>query len=97
MITTISIEDVRRELKVLKELSRQKHLVKFHDACEDANNVYIIMELCEGVVLELSPNGSLAFLLYGSKDEMKWGIKFKVTLRTAESLRYLHEGCKQRY
>lgn len=48
MTTAISIEDVRREVKILKALSGHKHLVKFCDACEDANNVYIVMELCEG-------------------------------------------------
>ncbi|XWS31997.1 hypothetical protein CRYUN_Cryun23aG0122700 [Craigia yunnanensis] len=48
MTTAISIEDVRREVKVLKALSGHKHLIKFYDACEDANNVYIVMELCEG-------------------------------------------------
>ncbi|KAJ1390815.1 Serine/threonine-protein kinase, active site [Sesbania bispinosa] len=48
MTTTISIEDVRREVKILKALSGHRHLTKFHDACEDANNVYIVMELCEG-------------------------------------------------
>lgn len=44
MTTAISIEDVRREVKILKALSGHKHLVKFYDACEDANNVYIVME-----------------------------------------------------
>ncbi|XP_059651189.1 CDPK-related kinase 3-like [Cornus florida] len=48
MTTAISIEDVRREVKILKALSGHKHLVKFYDACEDTNNVYIVMELCEG-------------------------------------------------
>ncbi|XVF80293.1 hypothetical protein PTKIN_Ptkin15bG0059200 [Pterospermum kingtungense] len=48
MTTAISIEDVRREVKILKALSGHKHLIKFYDACEDANNVYIVMELCEG-------------------------------------------------
>ncbi|GJM91207.1 hypothetical protein PR202_ga07561 [Eleusine coracana subsp. coracana] len=50
MTTAISIEDVRREVKILKALSLSGHsnLVKFYDACEDALNVYIIMELCEG-------------------------------------------------
>lgn len=48
------------------------------------------------LVLELSPNGSLASLLYGSKDKLKWGIRFKIALGTAEGLRYLHEGCKRR-
>jgi serine/threonine protein kinase len=46
MTTTISIEDVRREVKILKALSLSGHsnLVKFYDACEDALNVFIIME-----------------------------------------------------
>lgn len=44
MTTAISIEDVRREVKILKALSGHRHLVRFYDACEDANNVYIIME-----------------------------------------------------
>ncbi|CAI9101083.1 OLC1v1038329C1 [Oldenlandia corymbosa var. corymbosa] len=48
MTTAISIEDVRREVKILKALSGHRHLVKFYDACEDTNNVYIVMELCEG-------------------------------------------------
>ncbi|CAM8963796.1 unnamed protein product [Rhodiola kirilowii] len=48
MTTAISIEDVRREVKILKALSGHKNLVHFYDSCEDQNNVYIIMELCEG-------------------------------------------------
>ncbi|XP_074581256.1 CDPK-related kinase 3-like [Curcuma longa] len=48
MTTPISIEDVGREVKILKALSGHKNLVKFYEACEDALNVYIIMEVCEG-------------------------------------------------
>ncbi|PKA66326.1 CDPK-related kinase 3 [Apostasia shenzhenica] len=48
MTTAIAIEDVRREVKILKSLSGHKNLVKFYDACEDELNIYIIMELCEG-------------------------------------------------
>ncbi|XP_059628970.1 CDPK-related kinase 3-like isoform X2 [Cornus florida] len=48
MTTAISIEDVRREVKILKSLTGHKNLVKFYDAFEDAHNVYIVMELCEG-------------------------------------------------
>lgn len=48
MMTAIAIEDVRREVKILKALSGHHNLVIFHDVCEDDNNVYIIMELCEG-------------------------------------------------
>ncbi|KAJ3682171.1 hypothetical protein LUZ60_014744 [Juncus effusus] len=49
MTTPISIEDVRREVKILKSLSgHNRNMVNFYDACEDTQNVYIIMELCEG-------------------------------------------------
>ncbi|CAJ2667370.1 unnamed protein product [Trifolium pratense] len=48
MTSAIAIEDVRREVKMLKALSGHRNLVKFYDAFEDANNVYIVMELCEG-------------------------------------------------
>ncbi|KAG6475568.1 hypothetical protein ZIOFF_064796 [Zingiber officinale] len=48
MTTPISIEDVRREVKILKALSGHKNLVKFYEACEDTLNVYIVMELCKG-------------------------------------------------
>lgn len=44
MTSAISIEDVRREVKMLKALSGHKNLVKFYDAFEDTNNVYIVME-----------------------------------------------------
>jgi len=44
MTTAISIEDVRREDKILKALSGHNNLMKFYDACEDALNVYIVME-----------------------------------------------------
>ncbi|XAR52161.1 Non-specific serine/threonine protein kinase [Bertholletia excelsa] len=48
MTTAISIEDVRREVKILKALSGHENLVKFYDAFEDVNNIYVVMELCEG-------------------------------------------------
>ena len=44
MTTAISIEDVRREVKLLKSLSGHQHMVQFHDAFEDDQNVYIVME-----------------------------------------------------
>ncbi|KAG6496595.1 hypothetical protein ZIOFF_044463 [Zingiber officinale] len=48
MTTPISIEDVRREVKILKALSNHNNLVKFYDACEDALNVYVVMEYTIG-------------------------------------------------
>lgn len=48
MTTAIAIEDVKREVKIMKALTGHHNLVKFYDACEDNTNVYIVMELCEG-------------------------------------------------
>lgn len=44
MTTAISIEDVRREVKILKALSGHKNLIKFYDAFEDTHYVYVVME-----------------------------------------------------
>ncbi|XP_022159248.1 CDPK-related kinase 1-like [Momordica charantia] len=48
MTTAIAIEDVRREVKILRALTGHKNLVQFYDAYEDEDNVYVVMELCEG-------------------------------------------------
>ncbi|KAJ6774434.1 CDPK-RELATED KINASE 2 [Salix purpurea] len=48
MTTAIAIEDVRREVNILRALAGHNNLVQFYDACEDHDNVYIVMELCEG-------------------------------------------------
>ncbi|KAJ4908173.1 Protein kinase superfamily protein [Raphanus sativus] len=48
------------------------------------------------LVLQLSPNGSLASLLYEAKEKLSWSIRYKVAVGTAEGLFYLHEGCQRR-
>ncbi|XP_027345639.1 CDPK-related kinase 5 isoform X1 [Abrus precatorius] len=48
MTTAIAIEDVRREVKILRALNGHSNLVQFYEAFEDQDNVYIVMELCEG-------------------------------------------------
>ncbi|KAG6666301.1 CDPK-related kinase 5-like [Carya illinoinensis] len=48
MNTAIAIEDVRREVTILRALTGHNNLVQFYDAYEDHNNVYIVMEFCEG-------------------------------------------------
>ncbi|PIN20455.1 Ca2+/calmodulin-dependent protein kinase, EF-Hand protein superfamily [Handroanthus impetiginosus] len=48
MTTAVAVEDVRREIKILHALTGHPNLVQFYDAFEDADNVYIAMELCEG-------------------------------------------------
>ena len=40
-----------REVKILRSLTGHNNLVKFYDAFEDHDNVYIVMELCEGGVV----------------------------------------------
>lgn len=44
MTTAIAIEDVRREVKILRALTGHKNLVQFYEAYEDDDNVYIVME-----------------------------------------------------
>ncbi|XP_022852365.1 CDPK-related kinase 7-like [Olea europaea var. sylvestris] len=48
MTTAISVEDVRREVKILRALTGHENLVQFYDAYEDEDNVYVVMELCKG-------------------------------------------------
>ncbi|KAL2956804.1 hypothetical protein AAZX31_18G107900 [Glycine max] len=47
-ITGVVSKDVRREVKILRALNGHNNLIQFYDAFEDQDNVYIIMELCEG-------------------------------------------------
>lgn len=48
------------------------------------------------LVLQFSPNGSLASVLHGSQESLEWGIRFKVALGVAQGLLYLHQGCHRR-
>ncbi|ERN07492.1 hypothetical protein AMTR_s00019p00257180 [Amborella trichopoda] len=48
------------------------------------------------LVLQLSPHGSLASLLHGSKQKPDWAVRYKVALGTAKGLQYLHDGCPRR-
>ncbi|KAF2308246.1 hypothetical protein GH714_038305 [Hevea brasiliensis] len=44
MTTAIAIEDVRREVQILRALTGHKNLAQFYDAYEDDENVYVVME-----------------------------------------------------
>ncbi|XP_010489430.1 PREDICTED: calcium-dependent protein kinase 16 [Camelina sativa] len=44
----IAVEDVKREVKILQALTGHENVVRFYNAFEDKNSVYIVMELCEG-------------------------------------------------
>ncbi|CAL8171276.1 unnamed protein product [Prunus armeniaca] len=48
MILPIAVEDVKREVKILKELAGHENVVQFYNAFEDDSYVFIVMELCEG-------------------------------------------------
>ncbi|XP_009607171.1 receptor-like cytosolic serine/threonine-protein kinase RBK2 [Nicotiana tomentosiformis] len=62
------------------------------------NTAKLIGYAVEGLylVLELSPNGSLANMLQVSKQKLDWKIRYKVAVGVAEGLRYLHEGGQRR-
>ncbi|CAN1750875.1 Calcium-dependent protein kinase 8 [Linum perenne] len=46
--TAIDIEDVRREVEIMKHLPHHPNIVSIRDTYEDDNAVHIVMELCEG-------------------------------------------------
>lgn len=46
--TAVDVEDVRREVAIMKHLPHNSSIVRFKEACEDENAVHLVMELCEG-------------------------------------------------
>lgn len=46
--TAVDVEDVRREVAIMKHLPRNSSIVSLREACEDENAVHLVMELCEG-------------------------------------------------
>ncbi|KAL6519466.1 Calcium-dependent protein kinase 13 [Orobanche gracilis] len=46
--TAVDVEDVRREVAIMKHLPNNASIVSFKEACEDENAVHLVMELCEG-------------------------------------------------
>ncbi|KAK6937143.1 Protein kinase domain [Dillenia turbinata] len=46
--TAVDIEDVRREVAIMKHLPKHPNIVSLKDTFEDDNAVHIVMELCEG-------------------------------------------------
>ncbi|XP_060671285.1 receptor-like cytosolic serine/threonine-protein kinase RBK2 isoform X1 [Ziziphus jujuba] len=66
---------------------------------DDPNIAKVIGYGVEGgmhLVLHLSPHGSLSSILYGPREKLDWGIRYKIALGTAKGLLYLHEGCQRR-
>ncbi|KAM7273443.1 hypothetical protein ACFE04_028107 [Oxalis oulophora] len=48
LITAVDIEDVRREVEIMKHLPKHPNIVTLKDTFEDDDAVHIVMELCEG-------------------------------------------------
>uniref|UniRef100_A0A6P6FZF7 non-specific serine/threonine protein kinase n=1 Tax=Ziziphus jujuba TaxID=326968 RepID=A0A6P6FZF7_ZIZJJ len=46
--TAVDIDDVRREVEIMKHLRKHPNIVTLKDTYEDDNAVHIVMELCEG-------------------------------------------------
>lgn len=46
--TAVDIEDVRREVQIMKHLPKHPNIVSLKDTYEDDSAVHIVMELCEG-------------------------------------------------
>ncbi|RAL39260.1 hypothetical protein DM860_002793 [Cuscuta australis] len=46
--TAVDVDDVRREVAIMKHLPKNSSIVSLREACEDDNAVHLVMELCEG-------------------------------------------------
>jgi calcium-dependent protein kinase len=46
--TAVDIDDVRREVAIMRHLPKSSSIVTLREACEDDNAVHLVMELCEG-------------------------------------------------
>ncbi|KAG8046985.1 hypothetical protein GUJ93_ZPchr0008g13498 [Zizania palustris] len=44
--TTVDIEDVRREVEIMRHLPRHPNIVTLRDTYENDNAVHLVMELC---------------------------------------------------
>ncbi|KAI5658094.1 hypothetical protein M9H77_26887 [Catharanthus roseus] len=46
--TEIDVEDVRREVEIMRRLPRHPNIVSYKAVYEDKDAIYLVMELCEG-------------------------------------------------
>ena len=46
--TPVDVEDVRREVAIMRHLPRSHSIVALREACEDEGAVHLVMERCEG-------------------------------------------------
>ncbi|KAE8665585.1 Calcium-dependent protein kinase 8 [Hibiscus syriacus] len=48
MRTEVDLEELRREVEIMKHLPKHPNIVAFREAFEDKEAVYLVMELCHG-------------------------------------------------
>ncbi|KAI3459755.1 hypothetical protein Pfo_016418 [Paulownia fortunei] len=46
--TDIDVEDVRREVEIMRHLPKHANIVSYKEVYEDKEAIYLVMELCEG-------------------------------------------------
>ncbi|KAM7524527.1 hypothetical protein LguiA_014429 [Lonicera macranthoides] len=46
--TRVDVEDVKREVEIMKQLPKHVNIVSLKDTYEDESGVHLVMELCEG-------------------------------------------------
>ncbi|KAL3634353.1 Calcium-dependent protein kinase 24 [Castilleja foliolosa] len=46
--TDIDVEDVRREVEIMRHLPKHPNIVSYKEVYEDKEAIYLVMELCEG-------------------------------------------------
>ncbi|KAL2506312.1 Calcium-dependent protein kinase 24 [Abeliophyllum distichum] len=46
--TEIDVEDVRREVEIMRHLPKHPNIVRYKEVFEDKDAIYLVMELCEG-------------------------------------------------
>ncbi|KMZ63815.1 putative Calcium-dependent protein kinase [Zostera marina] len=46
--TAVDVEDVRREVDIMRHLPKSSNIVSLKEGCEDDQAVHLVMELCEG-------------------------------------------------
>lgn len=74
------------EVKIISSL-RHRNLVQLIGWCHDQGEFLL--------VYEFMPNGSLDFHLFGKKNPLNWGLRYKITVGLASALLYLHEEWEQ--
>ena len=48
LMTAVDVDNVRREVEIMKKMPKHPNIVSLKDTFEDNNAVYLVMDLCEG-------------------------------------------------